>query len=62
MKKVTTLAAVLVMGASALIACGATECGPDEVRSEDHGCIEKDDLDLNNDGSFEDEEREWDDD
>ena len=62
MKKITT-AIALMLGAATLVACGAgyQDCGPNEVESEDYGCIEKDDLDLNDDGSFEDEEREWDD-
>lgn len=62
--KTVIVVVIFVVIALFLAACGAgyQDCGPDEVQSEDYGCIEKDDLDLNDDGSFEDEEREWDDD
>ena len=54
--------AMLVAVVFAIASCGAQQCEPDQIRSEDYGCIDRDDLDLNDDGSFEDEEREWDDD
>lgn len=53
---------VVVFFVLILAGCGAQQCGADQISHEDYGCIDKDDLDLNNSGSTDDEEEEWDDD
>jgi outer membrane murein-binding lipoprotein Lpp len=57
-----TIAAAATIVASVLLTGCQQDCEPNEISSQDHGCIEKDDLDLDEDGTFKNEEQKWDDD
>jgi len=63
-KHIAAVALVFIVAVLLIVlsACGALpqDCGDDQIASEDYGCIDKDDLDLNDSGSTDDEESEWD--